>query len=100
VAPEILLGKKYNELVDVYSYAMCLVEVVDHNLPWHNYGGAAEVPYKVTKEERPLAQLEHPESQLLCGLIQRCWSTEPADRPNFGEIVAELEASNGFTGDE
>jgi serine/threonine protein kinase len=33
-APEILLARPYNESVDVYSYAMCLVELVDRNLPW------------------------------------------------------------------
>jgi hypothetical protein len=29
-----LLGRAYNESADVYSYAMCLVELVDRNLPW------------------------------------------------------------------
>jgi serine/threonine protein kinase len=29
MAPEILLGKTYNEKVDVFAYAMCLVELVD-----------------------------------------------------------------------
>jgi serine/threonine protein kinase len=29
MAPEILLGKTYNEKVDVYGFAMCLVELID-----------------------------------------------------------------------
>jgi hypothetical protein len=28
-----LLGRPYNESAYVYSYAMCLVELVDRNLP-------------------------------------------------------------------
>ena len=53
MAPEILLGRRYNEMVDVFSYAMCLVEMVDLHLPWHGLATAAEVPYRVTKGERP-----------------------------------------------
>jgi hypothetical protein len=36
-----LLGRPYNESADVYSYAMCLVELVDRNLPWT---GVASLP--------------------------------------------------------
>jgi hypothetical protein len=37
---------------------MCLVELVSLQLPWHGYGGTAEVPLKVTRGERPEAQLQ------------------------------------------
>ena len=33
MAPEIVQGEKYNEKVDVFSYGMCLVELVHRNLP-------------------------------------------------------------------
>jgi hypothetical protein len=33
MAPEILQGKSYNESVDVYSFSMCMVELLDCNLP-------------------------------------------------------------------
>ena len=33
MAPEILLGETYNEKVDVFSYAMCLVELLDRKVP-------------------------------------------------------------------
>lgn len=32
MAPEILTGQNYNEKVDVFSYAMCLVELVVRRL--------------------------------------------------------------------
>ena len=38
MAPELVLGEKYTEKVDVFSYAMCLVELVDRNVPWHGSG--------------------------------------------------------------
>ena len=45
MAPEILLGETYNEKIDVFSYAMCLVELVGCTLPWRGLcaGGPAEV---------------------------------------------------------
>ena len=63
MAPEVLLGHSspygpYNEKADVYSYAMCLVEMVSLQLPWHGCGGSAEVPLKVSRGERPETQLE------------------------------------------
>jgi hypothetical protein len=33
MAPEIIAGQVFNESVDVFSYAMCLLEVVDCHLP-------------------------------------------------------------------
>jgi serine/threonine protein kinase len=45
MAPEILLGEKYNEKVDVFSYAMCLLELTNRNLPWHGSGvGQQAIP--------------------------------------------------------
>ena len=33
MAPEIMVGDNYNEKVDVYSYAMCMIELLDRHLP-------------------------------------------------------------------
>ena len=90
MAPEILLGEKYNEKVDVFSYAMCLVELEDGNLPWHGYGGAAEVPHRVGQCQRPERQLSKAESGM-AGLIADCWQQSPHARPTFTEIVERLE---------
>ena len=59
MAPEMLLGQNYNESVDVFSYAMCLVELIDCNLPWTGVCPAAAVVSRVTAGRRPLKQLEH-----------------------------------------
>ena len=44
MAPEVLLGDVYNEKIDVFSYAMCLVELVDCQMPWTGVAKGAEVP--------------------------------------------------------
>lgn len=90
MAPEILLGQKYNETVDVYSYAMCLVEMVDRQLPWAGISTGAQVPTKVTSGARPELQLSKCEAGLR-DLIRQCWSHFPHERPQFVEIVSVIE---------
>ena len=34
MAPEILLGERYNEKIDVYAFAMVLLELASRQLPW------------------------------------------------------------------
>ena len=38
MAPEILLGERYNEKIDVYAFAMVLLELVSRQLPWKEAG--------------------------------------------------------------
>ena len=94
MAPEILLGRRYNEKIDVFSYAMCLVELVDRQLPWTGVALPAAVPHRVTKAERPhkqLGALKHGEVQRgLKDLICKCWHPAADKRPAFSEVKAEL----------
>eukprot|EP01043_Picozoa_sp_COSAG02_P110512 COSAG02_NODE_46638_length_347_cov_0.830645_1_plen_74_part_10 len=63
MAPEILLGEKYNEKIDVFSYAMCLIELVDCNLPWTG-STTSIVPDLVAKGRRPEVQLRMATDQM------------------------------------
>ena len=100
MAPEILQGVAYNEKVDVYSYAMCLVELVDCKLPWNGVAIGAEVSHRVTKNDRPDRQLRKlmpesgasPSEFLLKDLIVSCWHVSPERRPAMAEIVTRLRA--------
>ena len=99
MAPEILLGATYNEKVDVFSYAMCLVELVDCRLPWTGVATGAEVPHKVTRGMRPRRQLEgtaeRPVDERLAALIRDCWAQESSTRPDFTRIVHRVEEMIG-----
>lgn len=57
MAPEIFRGDTYNEKVDVYAFAMCLLELVARELPWSQIATAPEVPHRVMTHQRPYAQL-------------------------------------------
>ena len=99
-APEILLGNTYNEKVDVFSFAMCLVELVDCQLPWGREGmlmnGPAEVAMRVTRGDRPHKQLESSVAARLGPLIRDCWHQAPHERPDFAAIVLRLEEMRGI----
>jgi serine/threonine protein kinase len=88
MAPEIIAGQVFNESVDVFSYAMCLLEVVDCHLPWSGVP-APSVPYCVVNGQRPEWQLGRAQPEL-AELIRRCWAAEAVARPAFTEIVGEL----------
>ena len=64
MAPEILKGEVYNEKVDVYAFAMCLLEMVSGKVPWGTLP-AAEVPVKVALEEKRPVSLSRWHSHLL-----------------------------------
>jgi serine/threonine protein kinase len=91
MAPEMMSGQMFNESVDVFSYAMCLLEVVDCQLPWTGCGAPGSVPLKIARGERPEAQLDRAAAQpAVAELIRQCWAAEPADRPSFAGIVVDL----------
>ena len=89
----------YNEKIDVFSYAMCLVELVDCKLPWTGVAMGAEVPHRVTTAARPERQLKKCNAQL-AELIRDCWEQTPAERPNFSTVVRRLEIMPGHDGAE
>ena len=91
MAPEILLAGKYNEMIDVFSYAMCLIELVDGRLPWSGLCSAAEVPHKVIRKTRPQHQLDKADG-IMKKTITECWHHNPSKRPTFKKIREDLEA--------
>ena len=99
MAPEILLGDVYNEKIDVFSYAMCLVELVNCKLPWTGVAMGAEVPHKVTRGQRPLKQLKGTEARpvdpRLSKLIRDCWDQRASSRPDFTTVILRLEEIMG-----
>ena len=82
---------RYNEKIDVFSFAMCLVELIDGRLPWQGICTPAEVPHKVVRKVRPLRKLSKAEDNM-AEMVQKCWHHNPGSRPSFRTIRMELEA--------
>lgn len=83
--------------VDVYSFSMCLLELVARQLPWTGLALPAAVPHRVTKSDRPYKQLR----ELMNGtvaqrglkeLIYNCWHPNPEKRPTFSEVKIEVKS--------
>ena len=84
MAPEMLLGQTYNEKSDVFSFAMCLIELVDGKLPWTDCCAPSAIPLKVSQGQVPMQQLTGLNSsypQMMAELIQGCWASEGACCP-------------------
>eukprot|EP00250_Pteridium_aquilinum_P020752 c24931_g1_i1 orf=466-2904(+) len=70
MAPE-LYEEEYTELVDIYSFGMCLLEMVTSEYPYSECSNAAQIYKKVMLGKRPeaLKQVKDPQ---LCQLIEKC----------------------------
>ena len=92
IAPEVFSGDHFDEKVDVYSYAMTLVELHDASMPWQTVGIGhhTEVPHRVANGERPKSQIQKATPDMR-KLIEGCWAQAPRDRPAFPDIVTTLE---------
>ncbi|KAJ1261184.1 hypothetical protein BS78_09G008200 [Paspalum vaginatum] len=70
MAPE-LYDEEYNELVDIYAFGMCLLELVTFEYPYCECSNAAQIYKKVSDGEKPgsLAKIGDPEVKLF---IEKC----------------------------
>mmetsp|Transcript_30213 Transcript_30213/g.33766 ORF Transcript_30213/g.33766 Transcript_30213/m.33766 type:complete len:579 (+) Transcript_30213:87-1823(+) len=91
MAPEVMMGKSFNQSADVYSYALILWEIITGNLwePPADYAQAETYKYFICElKERPVIPNSVPGP--LKDLIQRCWHPKPSHRPQLPAIIAEL----------
>jgi hypothetical protein len=96
MAPELVLGEgSYDEKVDVFSYAMCLIELINREKPWQGSGVRQEtISVHLVQGKRPEHQLERAHTELK-GLIRDCWHRDASRRPAFSGITARVEAMLG-----
>ncbi|XP_077227016.1 with no lysine (K) kinase 3 isoform X2 [Tasmannia lanceolata] len=70
MAPE-LYEEEYNELVDIYAFGMCLLELVSCEYPYVECSNAAQIYKKVTAGIKPLS-LEKVKDAGVRGFIEKC----------------------------
>ena len=91
MAPELLDENTFTEKSDVYSYAIVLWEIYDRGIPGAGLKPMQIMRKVVDKRERPPVPAGIPAE--LRELMVRSWAHQPADRPDFAEIEAQLKAS-------
>jgi len=90
MAPEVMMGQPLDEKSDVYSYGMCLWEIVTKQEPFPEMDSYPVFKRAITKNhQRPPIPKDTLPS--LRQLIERCWDKEPSARPSFAEIIPILD---------
>ncbi|CAG9463388.1 unnamed protein product [Pedinophyceae sp. YPF-701] len=85
MAPE-LYEENYNEQVDIYSFGMCLLELVTLEYPYSECTNPAQIYKRVMQGIKPkaLSRVRDPE---LSAFIALCLESDPELRPTAGELL-------------
>jgi serine/threonine protein kinase len=113
MAPEVFRGDiDYDRSVDVYSFGIVLWELATREMPWGELlnidvdsGEFGLTFFEALNmalqngQRPPVPSTLVVKSPLFVTVMKRCWAGDPADRPEFADIVSELEtcleATNG-----
>eukprot|EP00401_Gymnodinium_catenatum_P068275 CAMPEP_0117600860 /NCGR_PEP_ID=MMETSP0784-20121206/76720_1 /TAXON_ID=39447 /ORGANISM="" /LENGTH=361 /DNA_ID=CAMNT_0005403535 /DNA_START=24 /DNA_END=1110 /DNA_ORIENTATION=- len=96
MAPEVLDGHSYDEKVDVYSYGICLYELIARRIPYDTSGlEPVSIAVAVSKGRRPdIACLPRDCPADLRFTMECCWSHCATGRPGFDTILETLKVAH------
>jgi len=89
MAPEVIKGKNYNDLVDIWSFGVVIFEAVTGNPPYYTEGGSPVFAMQLIARNgitlpRPEFFQEFPKATR--NMLADCLSINPLNRPNAKEI--------------
>lgn len=87
-ASDMMMAHHYTWQADVYSFAMTCFEILTGKLPFEGVPNNKIFESIVAGNRPSLEDVEM--SPTLKVLIQRCWATNPSERPTFAEICRTL----------
>lgn len=86
MAPE-LYEEDYTEMVDIYSFGMCVLEMVTLEIPYAECDNVAKIYKKVSSGVRPQA-LSKVKDQEARAFIEKCLA-QPRARPSATELLKD-----------
>ena len=90
MAPEVLMSAPfYDDKVDVYSFGIFLWELLTNQVPYKEMNPAQIIKKVVELGERPPIPSDCPPK--LSNLIQKCWASDPKERPPMVQVVINLQ---------
>merc|ERR1711920_596170 len=90
MAPECFSSSNYDEMVDVYSFAMIMFEIICREIPFEEEE-PVNVGRLISEGERPDLEAVPPDCPpAMSHLMIRSWAQDPKARPDFQEIARQL----------
>ena len=90
MAPEVMEGKYFNEKADIYSYGICLWEMVTCRDPFPNHHDFDKFQRAICHDkERPIIPANTEKS--LADLIRICWDADFTKRPDMALVTSKLD---------
>jgi serine/threonine protein kinase len=88
MAPELLLNKRYNGSVDVFSFGVVLYELCTGAVPYDDLTPMEAAVRVVSEALRPT--LPPDVAPALAATMRACWAADAAARPPFADLAAAL----------
>lgn len=87
MAPEVVRHESYSSNADVYSFGLCLWQLITREVPFANMT-PIQAAYAVAEGRRPTIPSDTP--RRLQEIISACWSQDSHRRPSFTYISMAL----------
>ena len=95
MAPEIIRHEPYSTKADVYSFGICLWQLVTRCTQPFCDMNPIQAAYAVTKGERPFIPYNTPD--FIRQIITACWEDDQLKRPSFANIYLGLSAYSNIS---
>eukprot|EP00808_Paulinella_micropora_P029522 g37961.t1 len=89
MAPEAIEHGTYSKASDVYMFAIFMWECLARETPYRAMNAKQAASAVLMQGLRPEIDSKWPAA--LTELMQKCWATDPAERPNMADVHAELQ---------
>ena len=89
MAPEVIRNEPCNEKVDIWSFGVCLWELLTCEVPYRNVDSSAIIWGVGSNSLQLPIPSTCPEGFKL--LVKQCWAAKPRNRPSFKHILLHLE---------
>jgi len=99
LAPELLSGHgSYSQATDIYAFGMIMWEISSHEKPFLEFVHDKLLALRIFRGLRPTITDDTP--PFYRDLMQKCWHSDPTQRPTAREIYMLIFNWEGFTTQE